>query len=57
MTARTAALVLQARNVTLGDVHQARSMIEPAAVRVLATVAEQEGGRGARRRWSTRSAR
>ncbi len=36
-TARTAALVLQARNVTLGDVHQARSMIEPAAVRVLAT--------------------
>jgi DNA-binding FadR family transcriptional regulator len=37
MTARTAALVLQARNVTLGDVHQARSMIEPAAVRVLAT--------------------
>src|SRR6185437_13376426 len=26
-----------ARNVTLGDVHQARSMIEPAAVRVLAT--------------------
>src|SRR4029077_13983150 len=37
MTARTAALVLQARNVTLGDVHKARSMIEPAAVRVLAT--------------------
>ena len=37
MTARTAALVLQARNVTLGDVHQARSIIEPAAVRVLAT--------------------
>jgi DNA-binding FadR family transcriptional regulator len=37
MTARTAALVLQARNVTLGDVHQARSMIEPAAVRVLAS--------------------
>ena len=36
-TARTAALVLQARNVTLGDVHQARSMIEPAAVRVLAS--------------------
>jgi GntR family transcriptional regulator, transcriptional repressor for pyruvate dehydrogenase complex len=36
MTARTAALVLQARNVTLGDVHQARSVIEPAAVRILA---------------------
>ncbi len=37
MTARTAALVLQSRNVTLGDVHQARSLIEPAAVRVLAS--------------------
>ena len=39
MTARTAALVLQARNVTLGDVHQARSVIEPAAVRILAASA------------------
>jgi DNA-binding FadR family transcriptional regulator len=37
MTARTAALVLQARNVTLGDVHDARSIIEPAAVRILAS--------------------
>jgi GntR family transcriptional regulator, transcriptional repressor for pyruvate dehydrogenase complex len=37
MTARTAALLLQSRNVTLGDVHQARTMIEPAAVRVLAS--------------------
>ncbi len=37
MTARTAALVLQARNVTLGDVHQARTVIEPAAVRMLAS--------------------
>lgn len=37
MTARTAALVLQARNVTLGDVHEARSIIEPAAVRILAS--------------------
>ncbi len=36
MTARTAALVLQSRNVTLGDVHQARSAIEPACVRMLA---------------------
>jgi DNA-binding FadR family transcriptional regulator len=36
MTARTAALVLQSRNVTLGDVHQARTVIEPAAVRILA---------------------
>lgn len=36
MTARTAALVLQARNVTLGDVQDARTIIEPAAVRILA---------------------
>ena len=36
MTARTAALVLQSRNVTLGDVHQARSAIEPACVRMFA---------------------
>ena len=36
-TARTAALVLQARNVTLGDVHEARSVIEPAAARILAS--------------------
>src|SRR4051794_12705230 len=36
MTARTAALVLQSRNVTLGDVQQARSVIEPACVRMLA---------------------
>ena len=58
MTARTAALVLQARNVTLGDVHEARSMIEPAAVaraRVVAdarrSVDELHG------RWSRSSAR
>ena len=57
MTARTAALVLQSRNVTLGDVHQARSVIEPAAVRILAVVpAAQDDrrahvtGRGATRR-------
>jgi GntR family transcriptional repressor for pyruvate dehydrogenase complex len=37
MTARTAALLLQSRNVTLGDVHEARSIIEPAAVRILAS--------------------
>jgi DNA-binding FadR family transcriptional regulator len=37
MTARTAALVLQARNVPLADVYDARSMIEPVAVRVIAT--------------------
>ncbi|MFA5885539.1 MAG: FCD domain-containing protein [Acidimicrobiia bacterium] len=41
MTARTAALVLQARNVTLGDVHDARSIIEPAAVRILASTARR----------------
>ncbi len=36
MTARTAALVLQTRNVSLADVCDARSMLEPVAVRVLA---------------------
>jgi GntR family transcriptional regulator, transcriptional repressor for pyruvate dehydrogenase complex len=39
LTARTAALVLQARNVPLRDVHDARSIIEPAAARIVA-----EGG-------------
>jgi GntR family transcriptional regulator, transcriptional repressor for pyruvate dehydrogenase complex len=42
MTARTAALLLQARNVTVGDVHQARSVIEPAAVRILAASARRK---------------
>jgi GntR family transcriptional repressor for pyruvate dehydrogenase complex len=37
MTARTAALVLQARNVSLADVHDARSMIEPFAARLVAS--------------------
>jgi DNA-binding FadR family transcriptional regulator len=37
MTARTAALVLQARNVSLADVFDARSLIEPVAVRVIAS--------------------
>ena len=36
MTARTAALLLQARNVPLADVHEARSLLEPAAARVVA---------------------
>jgi DNA-binding FadR family transcriptional regulator len=40
-TARSAALVLQSRNVTLGDVHQARTVIEPAAVRMLASSARK----------------
>ena len=38
MTARTAALVLQARNVSLADVYEARSLLEPTAVRVIASL-------------------
>ena len=37
MTARTAALVLQARNVSLADVYEARSLLEPIAVRIVAS--------------------
>lgn len=37
MTARATALVLQARNVPLADVHQARAMLEPVAARVITT--------------------
>jgi DNA-binding FadR family transcriptional regulator len=37
LTARTAALVLQARNVSLADVFDARTIIEPAAVRLVAS--------------------
>jgi DNA-binding FadR family transcriptional regulator len=37
MTARTAALVLHTRKVSLADVHEARSLLEPAAVRVIAS--------------------
>jgi GntR family transcriptional regulator, transcriptional repressor for pyruvate dehydrogenase complex len=36
LTARTAALVLQSRNVPLADVFDARTIIEPAAVRLVA---------------------
>lgn len=36
LTARTAAIVLQARNVSLADVFEARTIIEPAAVRLVA---------------------
>jgi len=36
LTARTAALVLQARNVPVADVHSARSVIEPVAARIIA---------------------
>jgi GntR family transcriptional repressor for pyruvate dehydrogenase complex len=38
MTARTAALLLQARNVSLADVFEARSLLEPIAARVIATM-------------------
>lgn len=37
MTARTAALVLQARNVPLADVYQARTLLEPTAARAVAS--------------------
>jgi GntR family transcriptional regulator, transcriptional repressor for pyruvate dehydrogenase complex len=37
MTARTAALVLQSRNVSLADVFGAQELIEPAAVRMIAS--------------------
>jgi DNA-binding FadR family transcriptional regulator len=37
MTARTAALLLQARNVTLADVYEARSLLEPIAVHAIAS--------------------
>jgi DNA-binding FadR family transcriptional regulator len=37
VTARNAALVLQFRNTTLADVHEARSIIEPAAARMVAS--------------------
>jgi GntR family transcriptional regulator, transcriptional repressor for pyruvate dehydrogenase complex len=37
LAARTAALVLQSRNVSLADVHEARTLLEPTAVRVVAS--------------------
>jgi DNA-binding FadR family transcriptional regulator len=37
ITARNAALVLQFRNTTIADVHAARSVIEPAAAKMLAS--------------------
>jgi GntR family transcriptional regulator, transcriptional repressor for pyruvate dehydrogenase complex len=37
LTARTAAIVLQSRNVSLADVFEARTILEPAAVRLLAS--------------------
>jgi GntR family transcriptional repressor for pyruvate dehydrogenase complex len=44
MTARTAALLLQARNVSLADVFEARSLLEPIAAR---TIANARGHRAA----------
>ena len=38
MTARTAALLLQARNVPLADVFQARGILEPIAAKTIATM-------------------
>src|SRR5215470_16076961 len=38
MTARTAALVLEARNVPLADVYEARTLLEPTAVRAIAAM-------------------
>jgi DNA-binding FadR family transcriptional regulator len=43
MTARTAALVLQSRNVSLADVYDARSLLELTAVRVLASARARRG--------------
>lgn len=43
MTARTAALVLQARNVPLTDVYDARLLLEPMVVRLLASSRRHRG--------------
>jgi len=43
LTARTAAIVLQARNVPLADVFEARTIIEPAAVRLVASARNHRG--------------
>jgi len=43
MTARTAALVLQARNVPLADVYDARTSLEPVAVRAIASARSRKG--------------
>jgi DNA-binding FadR family transcriptional regulator len=43
MTARTAALVLAARNVPLADVFEARSLLEPIAARTIATARGRRG--------------
>jgi DNA-binding FadR family transcriptional regulator len=43
MTARTAAVVLQSRNVSLADVYDARSLLELTAVRVVAAARSHRG--------------
>jgi DNA-binding FadR family transcriptional regulator len=43
MTARTAALLLQARNVPLADVFEARSLVEPIAAKEIATARGRRG--------------
>jgi GntR family transcriptional regulator, transcriptional repressor for pyruvate dehydrogenase complex len=43
MTARTAALVLQTRNVPLADVFEARTLLEPIAARAIATMRGRRG--------------
>ena len=41
LTARTAAMVLQSRHVPLADVYQARALLEPLAVRAVATSSDR----------------
>jgi DNA-binding FadR family transcriptional regulator len=57
MTARTAALVLQARNVSLADVHEARSLLEPTAVRVVASLRSRRAAAAALRKLIDEQAR
>ena len=50
LAARTAALVLQARNVSLADVHRARALLEPTVVRVVASSRARRAAAAALRR-------
>jgi GntR family transcriptional repressor for pyruvate dehydrogenase complex len=43
LTARTAAMVLQSRQVSLADVYQARSLLEPLAARAIAASPDRRG--------------
>jgi GntR family transcriptional regulator, transcriptional repressor for pyruvate dehydrogenase complex len=51
MTARTAALVLQARNVSLADVFEARSLLEPLAARAIAMKRNRRAALNELRTW------